>query len=189
MADGTYAKGLASALDEAIAELERAASKQAGEQTDRQRARGAPAGAGYGAAREEEQAPSPVASSAPPATEAQPAPYPPPPPAPAQAPAPGASYGGVPYAPPSAPPAAAPPPPEVIASNLSMQIGRLETLRSWMRDDPAFGRLVDSLIGQQVQAAERRQRVFSGVLSVAALVVGWLLTAFSPIGLQHLLGK
>lgn len=181
MADGTYAKGLASALDEAIAELERAAGKQAGEKASRQRAQGAPAGEGYGAAREEEQAPSAAASSAPPATAA-------PPPAPAQAPAPGASYGGVPYAPPAPAPAAAPPP-EVITSNLSMQIGRLETLRDWMRDDPAFGRLVDSLIGQQVQAAERRQRVFSGVLSVASLVVGWLLTAFSPIGLSHLLGR
>lgn len=187
MADGTYAKGLASALDEAIAELERAVGERADEQANRPRAHGAPSAEGYGSVREEEKAPAPVGGSAPPATEAQPAPYAPPP-APAQVPAAGAPYAP-PAAPPASAPAAAPPPPEVIASNLSMQIGRLETLRNWMRDDPAFGRLVDSLIGQQVQAAERRQRVFSGVLSVASLVVGWLLSAFSPIGLPHLLGK
>jgi len=77
----------------------------------------------------------------------------------------------------------------VIADNLSMQICRLETLRGWMRDDPALGRLVGSRIGQQVQSAERRPRVYSGVLSATSLVVRWPLPAFSPIGLPHLLGS
>lgn len=112
---------------------------------------------------------------------------------------PGGAYGGapaaipppfndIPYAP-SAQPApaqvpyapAAAPPPDVIAGNLSTQIRRLEELRRWVRDDPAFGRLVDDMIGRQVQAAEKRQRVYTAAFSVISLVVGWLLPALVPV--------
>ena len=102
-----------------------------------------------------------------------PPPYPDAPYAPRPAPAPAPAQA--PYAP------AAAPPPEVIAGNLSRQIRRLEELRRWVRDDPAFGRLVDNMIGRQVQAAEKRQRVYTAAFSVISLAVGWVLPVLVPV--------
>lgn len=66
---------------------------------------------------------------------------------------------------------------------LDMRIHRLEQLRTWMHDDPELGRLVDSTIGRQVHASERRQRVFSLALGIVTLAAGWLLSAVSPPGM------
>lgn len=199
MARSSYAATLAGALDQTIAELEREA--EASEKAAPPTWRG-----GYGSTR---TTGAPVPSAAPPSS---PPPAPVPVPAPAAPPPaegvasapPAGAYGAaagaipppladIPYAPVPAPyasaaPAAAPPPPDVIDGNLSAQIRRLEELRRWVRDDPAFGRLVDNMIGRQVQAAEKRQRLYAGALSVISLVVGWLLPALVPVtNLAHLL--
>ncbi|HEV8192332.1 MAG TPA: hypothetical protein VGP82_12765 [Ktedonobacterales bacterium] len=63
---------------------------------------------------------------------------------------------------------------------LDQRIVRLEQLRSWMGEDPDLGRLIDTSIGSQVHASERRQRFFAGTLGVITLVAGWLLSAVSP---------
>lgn len=187
MARTPYAAGLAGALDQTIAELERQAGATVGAPASRggyegKRATGAP-----------------VPSAQPPA-----APLPSPIPVPITPPSqdeesgafgaqPGAaagaaavpSYPAIPYAPAPAPYAPTAPTPDVIAGNLGTQIRRLEELRRWVRDDPAFGRLVDSMIGRQVQGAEKRQRVYTAVFSVVSLVVGWLLPALVPITNLH----
>lgn len=63
---------------------------------------------------------------------------------------------------------------------LDQRIVRLEQLRTWMGEDPDLGRLIDTSIGSQVHASERRQRLFAGTLGVITLVAGWLLSAVSP---------
>ncbi len=63
---------------------------------------------------------------------------------------------------------------------LDQRIVRLEQLRTWMGEDPDLGRLIDTSIGSQVHASERRQRFFAGTLGVITLVAGWLLSAVSP---------
>jgi flagellar biogenesis protein FliO len=63
---------------------------------------------------------------------------------------------------------------------LDQRIVRLEQLRSWMGEDPDLGRLIDTSIGSQVHASERRQRFFAGTLGIITLVAGWLLSAVSP---------
>jgi hypothetical protein len=63
-------------------------------------------------------------------------------------------------------------------------------LRMWMGEDPDLGRLIDTSIGSQVRASERRQRLFAGTLGVITLIAGWLLSAVSPpatlVSLLHL---
>lgn len=201
MARSPYAAGLADALEQTIADLER----QAGGADA-----GAPAARGGTSPRERSTgAPAPSAAPAAPAPSAVPVPVPAAPPQQAEGaasapPSAGVLSGGfgqagaipppfpdIPY--PSAPaqapyaPAAAPPP-DVIDGNLSTQIRRLEELRRWVRDDPAFGRLVDNMIGRQVQAAEKRQRIYTAAFSIISLVVGWLLPVLVPAtALSHLL--
>lgn len=63
---------------------------------------------------------------------------------------------------------------------LDQRIVRLEQLRAWMGEDPDLGRLIDTSIGSQVRASERRQRFFAGALGVITLIAGWLLSAVSP---------
>jgi len=78
-----------------------------------------------------------------------------------------------------------PPLPRGDIAAISLQISRLEELRNWMTTDAEFARLVDAMIGRQVQAAEQRQRraaVRTAVVSaVVSLIVGWLLSAVSPV--------
>ncbi|HEV2457721.1 MAG TPA: hypothetical protein VGS80_05095, partial [Ktedonobacterales bacterium] len=62
---------------------------------------------------------------------------------------------------------------------LNQRITRLEELRSWMGEDPELGRLIDATIGAQMRAAEQRQRLFSGLIAVASLVAGWVLSTIS----------
>jgi hypothetical protein len=70
---------------------------------------------------------------------------------------------------------------------ISLQITRLEELRNWMTADAEFARLVDAMIGRQVQAAEQRQRqaaVRTAIISAAvSLIAGWLLSAVSPVSM------
>ena len=76
-----------------------------------------------------------------------------------------------------------------IGGDIAQEIARLEQLRDWIREDPAFGRLVDRLIGNQVVRSERRQRLYSAVIGACTLVAGWLLSAVSPVSaLAHLFG-
>jgi hypothetical protein len=81
----------------------------------------------------------------------------------------------------------APPLPRGDIAAISLQITRLEELRNWMTTDAEFARLVDAMIGQQVQAAEQRQRraaVRTTVISAAvSLIAGWLLSAVSPVSM------
>ncbi len=63
---------------------------------------------------------------------------------------------------------------------LDVRIKRLQAMRDWINVDPELGRFVDTAIGQQVKAAERRQRIFATGLGVVSLIVGWLLSAISP---------
>jgi hypothetical protein len=75
-----------------------------------------------------------------------------------------------------------------VDANLSLQVQRLNQLRSWVSEDPDFSHLVDNIIGKQVKASERRQQIYSVIFGVASLVAGWLLSAFSsPI--IHLWGQ
>ncbi len=74
-----------------------------------------------------------------------------------------------------------------IQTDLNLQIQRLQQLRTWVNEDPAFSQLVDNIIGKQVKSSERRQQIFSILLGVASLVAGWLLSAFTP-PITHLLG-
>ncbi|MFI5274290.1 MAG: hypothetical protein ACHQ4H_14750 [Ktedonobacterales bacterium] len=157
MARTSYVDGLASALDQAIAELERETVSAAGVAASP--ATGAPPDVGAGTFVQPQGEAMPGAA---------------PPAAPAQA---GAPFGSVPYAPRGIPPSG------TIDAGLDQQISRLEQLRGWVRDDPAFGRLVDSMIGRQVQAAERRQRIYSVFVSVASLIIGWLLSTITPLHL------
>jgi hypothetical protein len=135
------------------------------------------------------QAPSQSPASAPATASA-----PPMPPSPQAAPAPAPTRGGA-WTAPGAPlptasaPVAGGPPADMQA--LSRQIDRLQQLRAWMTDDPAFGRLVDSVVGRQVTAAERRQKAYALGLTVASsgvsLIAGWLLSALNPgTALAHL---
>jgi hypothetical protein len=162
MARTSYVADLAGALDQTIADLERQASGTL--------AVGAPVARG-GAAEGKRSTGAPLPSA---------------PPAPAP------DMGGYQSAPGAAPPAypAAPslpyaprtaPSPDVIDGNLSIQIHRLEELRRWVRDDPAFGRLVDAMIGKQVATAEKRQRVYTAAFSIGSLLVGWLLPVLVPV--------
>lgn len=173
MAGSSYAAGLADALDQTIADLER----QVG---------GVPSVPRGGESQSKRTTGAPPPLAPPPASVPVPAPGVPPqqPGEAARAPAAGA-YGGLPSAAPAPAPApyapAAAPPPGVIAGNLSTQIRRLEELRRWVREDPTFGQLVDNMIGRQVQAAEKRQRIYTAVFSVISLVVGWLLPALVPV--------
>lgn len=192
MARAPYAAGLADALDQTIADLERQAGDGSsaapsapaarGGTTPRERSTGAPA----------PSAPPPAPAPVPAAPSGQTGGAASAPPAGAYGSAPGAApppLSDIPYAPAQAPyaPAAAPPP-DVITGNLSTQIRRLEELRRWVRDDPAFGRLVDNVIGRQVQAAEKRQRLYTAAFSIVSLVVGWLLPVLVPAtALSHLL--
>jgi pyruvate/2-oxoglutarate dehydrogenase complex dihydrolipoamide acyltransferase (E2) component len=173
MARTSYVTDLAGALDQTIADLERQASGTL--------AVGAPVARG-GAAQGKRSTGAPL-PSAPPAAA--------PPPSPAE-PAAAPDMGGYQSAPGAAPPAypAAPslpyaprtaPSPDVIDGNLSTQIHRLEELRHWVRDDPAFGRLVDAMIGKQVATAEKRQRVYTAAFSIGSLLVGWLLPVLVPV--------
>jgi hypothetical protein len=72
-------------------------------------------------------------------------------------------------------------------ANLGEQIQRLNQIRSWVSEDPAFSNLVDNIIGKQVKASERRQQIYSVVFGVASLIAGWLLSAFT-LPVTHLFG-
>src|SRR5262249_472255 len=80
-----------------------------------------------------------------------------------------------------------------VVGALDQRIVRLEQLRTWMGEDPDLGRLIDTSIGSQVHASERRQRLFAGTLGVITLIAGWLLSAVSPpatlASLLHLGGQ
>ncbi|HEX6800637.1 MAG TPA: hypothetical protein VF116_23190 [Ktedonobacterales bacterium] len=201
MARAPYAAGLADALDQTIADLEREAGGDVavpaarGSASPQQRSTGVPAPSAAPPAPTPGTAPAPVPAAPPRQAEGAAGT----PPAGTYGSAAGAvspSLPDIPYPSAAPPPAQAPyapaaaPPTDVIAGNLSTQIRRLEELRRWVRDDPAFGQLVDNMIGRQVQAAEKRQRVYTAVFSIASLAVGWLLPVLVPAtNLMGLLGK
>lgn len=63
---------------------------------------------------------------------------------------------------------------------LDERISRLTQIREWLGDD-TLRAMVDDVIGQQVKSAARRQVTFSFLIGVISLVVGWLLSAVSPV--------
>lgn len=75
--------------------------------------------------------------------------------------------------------------------SLSLRIERLKQVQTWMAEDHLLERVIDEAIGNHIRAAEkrqlatfkitqRRQNVFAISISVAALIVGWLLSAVTP---------
>jgi hypothetical protein len=68
----------------------------------------------------------------------------------------------------------------VSLASLDERIARLTQIREWLGDD-TLRVMVDDVIGQQVKSAARRQVTYSFVIGVISLVVGWLLSAVSPV--------
>lgn len=123
---------------------------------------------------------------------------PPPRAAPAPSSAPRSAPGAAPYLPYAPLPPLAPPvgsagavaagpgavavaPQRDALGELDLRITRLQQLREWLKDD-TLRAMMDDVIGQRVRSAERRQVVISAIVSVAALLAGWLLSAISPAG-------
>lgn len=81
-------------------------------------------------------------------------------------------------APPPAPASAAAPLPTTHATvaNLDQRIGRLMQVRDWIQEDGDIARLIDTVIGKQVQSSERRQARLTVVLNVIFLLAGWALS-------------
>jgi hypothetical protein len=75
-------------------------------------------------------------------------------------------------------------------AKLSDRIMFLQELQESMQEDPELLRFVDNVIGQQVQATERRQTRLTVILSVVSLVAGWLLSLIgTPANIAHLMGR
>jgi hypothetical protein len=73
-----------------------------------------------------------------------------------------------------------------VASELRDRMARLEEVRDLVNEYPELVSVIDSVIGNQIAAAQRRQRVWSIAATVASLIVGWLL---SLIGTPQTLGR
>ena len=87
----------------------------------------------------------------------------------------------------AAPPAkkAGPTQAEMVAG-LDVRLARLTQVRDWISEDGDIARLIDSVIGRQVSASERRQARFGVILNVIFLLGGW---ALSLISTPAILGK
>jgi hypothetical protein len=85
------------------------------------------------------------------------------------------AVGGVDGGSPSPLPASAP---EIAA--LDDRIVRLQQIRDWLKDDKLKS-MIDDVIGKQVAKSERRQVAYSVTIGALSLVVGWLLSAISPV--------
>ena len=68
---------------------------------------------------------------------------------------------------------------------LDERITRLTQIRQWIEQDTSLMDMVDDVIGNQVRNATRQQMLFSTMIGVASLIVGWLLSAISPVQLFH----
>lgn len=68
---------------------------------------------------------------------------------------------------------------------LDERITRLMQIRTWIEQDKSLMDMVDDVIGKQVRNATRQQMLFSTMIGVASLIVGWLLSAISPVQLFH----
>lgn len=63
-----------------------------------------------------------------------------------------------------------------IVEQIDHRIERLEQVRDWIDEDEHLAHLIDSVIGKQVRASERRQARFNVLLNVIFLLAGWLLS-------------
>jgi hypothetical protein len=72
------------------------------------------------------------------------------------------------------------PPRPVSLASLDERITRLTQIREWL-GDATLRAMVDDVIGQQMKSAARRQVTYSFLIGVISLVVGWLLSAVSPV--------
>jgi hypothetical protein len=108
------------------------------------------------------------------------------PPAPAQA-APAAS-ASAPAAPPRFGAAPQPVPTQTqIVAGLDQRVARLMQVRDWISEDGDIARLIDTVIGRQVQSSEKRQARFSIILNVIFLGAGWALSVVaSPTVLSNI---
>jgi hypothetical protein len=105
------------------------------------------------------------------------APAPPPPMMPAPA-APSPSYGAAPTM----------PTPEKITAGIDQRVSRLMQIREWISEDSDIARLLDTVIGNQVRASERRQVRINIAFNVLFLLIGWALSIFaSPQAMSALL--
>jgi len=78
---------------------------------------------------------------------------------------------------------------EIVAA-LDQRIDRLSHVRDWIAEDNALASLIDKVIGGQVAAAMRRQRIVNVVFNIVFLLAGWLLALFAtPDNLFHLLPR
>jgi hypothetical protein len=60
-------------------------------------------------------------------------------------------------------------------AHLDVQLDRLQQLREWLKDDN-LRLLIDSAIGERVQASERRQQRVTAFWSIGGILAGWLLS-------------
>jgi len=63
---------------------------------------------------------------------------------------------------------------------LDDRIAQLQQIRVWLKDDKLKS-MIDDAIGKQVARSERRQIAYSLIVGVVSLLVGWLLSAISPV--------
>lgn len=62
---------------------------------------------------------------------------------------------------------------------LDQRIDRLQLVRDWIGEDVALAQLIDTVIGQQIRASEKRQTRLNIVMSTLSLIVGWGLSAIA----------
>jgi hypothetical protein len=76
------------------------------------------------------------------------------------------------------------PPPQSASSpeitQLDDRIAQLKQIRVWLKDDKLKS-MIDDVIGKQVAKSERRQVAYSVTVGALSLLVGWLLSAISPV--------
>lgn len=63
---------------------------------------------------------------------------------------------------------------------LAMRRDRLHAFADWSKEDPGLIQALDAVLVNQGKASRRRQRRFTWALTVAALIIGWLLSAITP---------
>jgi len=66
---------------------------------------------------------------------------------------------------------------------------RLRQVQKYFREDPELMHLVDASIAKNTRMMQRRQTIISTSIAVISLLVGWLLSAVSPVSAMHLFGR
>lgn len=77
----------------------------------------------------------------------------------------------------------------LIIAELQARATRLQQVQQLLSDDPELLHVVDASIRNRVSAAARRQSLLSVAVAIISLIVGWLLSAISPLSAAHLLAR